>query len=125
MHRRSNAAKNSYLNIPAIITAAELTGAEAIHPGYGFLSENARFASILEQHDIAFIGPKPQHIKIMGDKIKARETIAKTGIPLVPGSDGSIINLNNLKKTASKIGYPIIVKAAAAGEWKRNESSLF
>ena len=84
----------------------------------GFLSENARFASILEEHNIAFIGPKPQHIEIMGDKIKARETIAKTGIPLVPGSDGSIINLNNLKKTALKIGYPIIIKAAAGGGGK-------
>ncbi len=114
----NNAAKESYLNIPAIITAAELTGAEAIHPGYGFLSENARFARILEEHDIAFIGPKPEHIDIMGDKIKARETISKTGIPLVPGSDGSIINFSNLKKTAFKIGYPIIVKAASGGGGK-------
>jgi len=99
----NNSANESYLNIPAIITAAELTGADAIHPGYGFLSENARFVDILEEHDIAFIGPKSQHIKIMGDKIKARETISKTGIPLVPGSEGSIVNLNNLKKTAHKI----------------------
>ncbi len=113
-----NSAKESYLNIPAIITAAELTGADAIHPGYGFLSENARFANILEEYDIAFIGPKPKHIEIMGDKIMARETIAKTGIPLVPGSDGNITNLNNLKKTARKIGYPIIVKAASGGGGK-------
>ena len=114
----NNSANESYLNIPAIITAAELTGADAIHPGYGFLSENARFADILEEHDIAFIGPKSQHIKIMGDKIKARETISKTGIPLVPGSEGSIVNLNNLKKTAHKIGYPIIIKAASGGGGK-------
>ena len=114
----NNSANESYLNIPAIITAAELTGADAIHPGYGFLSENARFADILEEHDIAFIGPKSQHIKIMGDKIKARETISKTGIPLVPGSEGSIVNLNNLKKSAHKIGYPIIIKAASGGGGK-------
>ena len=114
----NNSAKESYLNIPAIITATELTGADAIHPGYGFLSENYRFANILEEHDIAFIGPKPKHIEVMGDKIKARETISKTGIPLVPGSDGSIINLNNLKKTALKIGYPIIIKAASGGGGK-------
>ncbi len=114
----NNSAKDSYLNIPAIITATELTGADAIHPGYGFLSENYRFANILEEHDIAFIGPKPKHIEVMGDKIKARETISKTGIPLVPGSDGNIINLNNLKKTALKIGYPIIIKAASGGGGK-------
>ncbi len=114
----NNSADESYLNIPAIITATELTGADAIHPGYGFLSENSRFANILEEHDIAFIGPKPKHIEIMGDKIKARETISKTGIPLVPGSDSSIINLSNLKKTALKIGYPIIIKAASGGGGK-------
>ncbi|MBF96751.1 MAG: Biotin carboxylase [Alphaproteobacteria bacterium MarineAlpha9_Bin4] len=124
-----NLSKDSYLNIPAIITAAELTAAEAIHPGYGFLSENARFVSILEDHDITFIGPKSEHIEIMGDKIKARETISKTGIPLVPGSKGDISNLNVLKKTALEIGYPIIIKAAAGGGGKgmkvvQDESSL-
>ncbi len=113
-----NHSKESYLNIPAIITAAELTGAEAIHPGYGFLSENARFVSILEDHDIAFIGPKSEHIEIMGDKIKARETIASTGIPLVPGSKGNISNLNILKKIAQEIGYPLIIKASSGGGGK-------
>ncbi len=113
-----NPSKESYLNIPAIITATELTGAEAIHPGYGFLSENARFASILEEHNIAFIGPKSEHIEIMGDKIKARETISKTGIPLVPGSKGKIANINTLKKIASNIGYPLIIKASSGGGGK-------
>ena len=81
-------AAKSYLNIPAIISAAEITGAEAIHPGYGFLSENAQFAEIVERHGITFIGPKPEHIRIMGDKITAKRTAADAGIPLVPGSDG-------------------------------------
>ncbi|MDC3024547.1 acetyl-CoA carboxylase biotin carboxylase subunit [Alphaproteobacteria bacterium] len=114
----NNSAKESYLNIPAIITAAELTGAEAIHPGYGFLSENSRFANILEEYDITFIGPRPQHIEIMGDKIKARETISQTGIPLVPGSSGTIINSSSLKRNALNIGYPIIIKAASGGGGK-------
>ena len=114
----NNSAKESYLNIPAIITAAELTGAEAIHPGYGFLSENSRFANILEEYDITFIGPKPKHIEIMGDKIKARETISQTGIPLVPGSNGTIINSSSLKRNALNIGYPIIIKAASGGGGK-------
>ncbi len=113
-----NHSNESYLNIPAIITAAELTGAEAIHPGYGFLSENARFVSILEDHNITFIGPKSEHIEIMGDKIKARETISKTSIPLVPGSKGNISNTNNLKKTAKEIGYPLIIKASSGGGGK-------
>ncbi len=113
-----NHSKESYLNIPAIITAAELTGAEAIHPGYGFLSENSRFVSILEEHNITFIGPKSEHIEIMGDKIKARETISSTGIPLVPGSEGNISNLNILKKEALKIGYPLIIKASSGGGGK-------
>ena len=113
-----NHSKESYLNIPAIITAAELTGAEAIHPGYGFLSENARFVSILEEHDITFIGPKSEHIEIMGDKIKARETISSTGIPLVPGSKGKISNLNTLKKIALEIGFPLIIKASSGGGGK-------
>ena len=113
-----NHSKESYLNIPAIITAAELTGAEAIHPGYGFLSENSRFVSILEEHNITFIGPKSEHIEIMGDKIKARETISSTGIPLVPGSQGNISNLNILKKEALKIGYPLIIKASSGGGGK-------
>ena len=113
-----NPSKDSYLNIPAIITAAELTGAEAIHPGYGFLSENSRFVAILEEHNITFIGPKSEHIEVMGDKIKARETIYSTGIPLVPGSKGSISNITDLKKIAKEIGFPLIIKASSGGGGK-------
>ena len=108
----------SYLNIPAILTAAELTGAEAIHPGYGFLSENYKFARVLEEHNITFIGPKSEHIKIMGDKVSARTVIRKTGIPLVPGSKGPIKNIKELKKISKEIGLPIIIKAAAGGGGK-------
>ena len=108
----------SYLNIPAILTAAELTGAEAIHPGYGFLSENYKFARVLEEHNITFIGPKSEHIKIMGDKVSARNVISKTGIPLVPGSKGPLKNIKDLKKISKEIGYPIIIKAAAGGGGK-------
>ena len=119
----------SYLNIPAILTAAELTGAEAIHPGYGFLSENFKFARVLEEHNITFIGPKSEHIKIMGDKVSARTVISKTGIPLVPGSKGPLKNVKDLKKISKEIGYPIIIKAAAGGGGKgmkvvENESDL-
>ena len=108
----------SYLNIPAILTAAELTGAEAIHPGYGFLSENFKFARVLEEHNITFIGPKSEHIKIMGDKVSARTIISKTGIPLVPGSKGPVKNIKDLKKVSKEIGLPIIIKAAAGGGGK-------
>ena len=119
----------SYLNIPAILTAAELTGAEAIHPGYGFLSENYKFARVLEEHNITFIGPKSEHIKIMGDKVSARTVISKTGIPLVPGSKGPVKNIKELKKVSKEIGLPIIIKAAAGGGGKgmkvvENESEL-
>ena len=109
---------DSYLNIPAIITAAELTGAEAIHPGYGFLSENYKFARILEEYNITFIGPKSEHIKTMGDKVSARKLISKTGIPLVPGSDGPIKNLKDLKLISKDIGFPLIIKASAGGGGK-------
>ena len=108
----------SYLNIAAILTAAELTGAEAIHPGYGFLSENFKFARVLEEHNITFIGPKSEHIKIMGDKVSARNIISKTGIPLVPGSKGPVRNIKDLKKVSAEIGFPIIIKAAAGGGGK-------
>ena len=108
----------SYLNIPAILTAAELTGAEAIHPGYGFLSENYKFARVLEEHNITFIGPKSEHIKIMGDKVSARTIISKTGIPLVPGSKGPVKNIKELKKISKEIGLPIIIKASAGGGGK-------
>lgn len=109
------APKDSYLNIPAIISAAEITGADAIHPGYGFLSENARFAEIVGAHNITFIGPEPEHIRVMGDKIAAKEAVGQAGIPLVPGSDGEVISLEHARSEADKIGYPVLVKAAAGG----------
>ena len=114
----SHQAKDSYLNIPAIISACEITGAEAVHPGYGFLSENAHFAEILEAHDITFIGPTSDHIKTMGDKIVAKETVAKLGIPVVPGSDGKINDIKHAKKIAAQIGYPILIKASSGGGGK-------
>ena len=106
---------DSYLNIPAIISAAEITGADAIHPGYGFLSENAKFADIIADHDITFIGPKAEHIRTMGDKIAAKETAKKLGIPVVPGSEGGVNSFAEAEKIAKDIGYPVIVKAAAGG----------
>ena len=105
----------SYLNIPAIITAAQLVGADAIHPGVGFLSENADFAEIVEAHNIVFIGPKSEHIRCMGDKIEAKLTAQKLGIPLVPGSKTDIINFQIALKEAKKIGYPVLIKAASGG----------
>jgi len=98
------APKDSYLNIPAIISAAEITGADAIHPGYGFLSENARFAEIVGAHNITFIGPKPEHIRVMGDKIAAKEAVGKAGIPLVPGSEGAVRSFDQAKAAAADIG---------------------
>jgi acetyl-CoA carboxylase, biotin carboxylase subunit len=109
------AARDSYLNIPSLIAACEITGADAVHPGYGFLSENARFAEILAGHKIAFIGPKAEHIRTMGDKIEAKRTARKLGIPCVPGSDGGITDDGEAKKVAASIGYPVLVKAAAGG----------
>jgi acetyl-CoA carboxylase biotin carboxylase subunit len=109
------ASSKSYLNIPAIITAAQLVGADAIHPGVGFLSENADFAEIVEAHNIVFIGPRPEHIRCMGDKIEAKITAKKLGIPLVPGSEGDIINLEHAIKEAKRIGYPVLIKAASGG----------
>ena len=103
------AAKDSYLNVAAIIAAAEITGADAIHPGYGFLSENARFAEIVEAHDITFIGPSPSHIRVMGDKIAAKDTMGKAGIPLVPGSDGGITDAEDAMKIAREIGCPVLI----------------
>jgi acetyl-CoA carboxylase, biotin carboxylase subunit len=108
-------AKDSYLNIPAIVAACEITGADAVHPGYGFLSENARFAEILEEHKIAFIGPTAEHVRVMGDKIKAKETAKSLGIPVVPGSDGPVSEIRAAKAIAAEIGYPIMVKASAGG----------
>ncbi len=109
------AARDSYLNIPAIVTACEVTGAQAVHPGYGFLSENARFAEIIEEHGIIFIGPKPDHIRLMGDKIEAKKAVKRLGIPVVPGSDGGVTSDEDAKRIAAAIGYPVLVKAAAGG----------
>ena len=108
-------ASESYLNIPRLLAACEITGADAIHPGYGFLSENARFAEILEEHGITFIGPTSEHIRIMGDKIEAKETAKKLGIPVVPGSDGAITNEPQAQRVARAIGFPVLIKAAAGG----------
>jgi acetyl-CoA carboxylase biotin carboxylase subunit len=108
-------ASKSYLNIPAIISAAEIAGADAIHPGYGFLSENAQFATIVEEHGIAFIGPKPEHIRTMGDKILAKSTVQELGIPVVPGSDGAVRTLDEAREIAQTIGYPVLIKASAGG----------
>jgi len=108
-------ASESYLNIPNIISAAEISQADAIHPGYGFLSENARFAEIVESHDIVWIGPKPEHIRTMGDKIEAKRTAAKLGLPLVPGSDGPVKDVGEARTIAAEAGYPVIIKAASGG----------
>ncbi|TFL16610.1 acetyl-CoA carboxylase biotin carboxylase subunit [Jannaschia formosa] len=105
----------SYLNIPAIISACEITGAEAVHPGYGFLSENAAFVQVLEDHGIAFIGPTAEHIRIMGDKITAKDTMRKLGVPCVPGSDGGVPDIQAARAVAEEAGYPVIVKATAGG----------
>ncbi len=108
-------AAQSYLNIPAIISACEITGAEAIHPGYGFLSENARFAEIVQEHGLTFIGPDPEHIRLMGDKIAAKQAVKEAGIPTVPGSDGGISTDAEAARVAKEIGYPVLIKAAAGG----------
>jgi acetyl-CoA carboxylase, biotin carboxylase subunit len=108
-------AAESYLNIPRLVAACEITGADAIHPGYGFLSENARFAEILEGHNIAFIGPTSEHIRIMGDKIEAKATAKRLGIPVVPGSDAAITSEAEARKLAQDMGFPVLVKAAAGG----------
>jgi acetyl-CoA carboxylase, biotin carboxylase subunit len=109
------AAKDSYLNVPSILSACEITGADAVHPGYGFLSENARFAEILADHGVQFIGPKPEHIRLMGDKIEAKRTAKKLGIPVVPGSEGGVGSDQEATRIADGIGYPVLIKAAAGG----------
>jgi acetyl-CoA carboxylase, biotin carboxylase subunit len=108
-------AAESYLNIPNIISAAEISGADAIHPGYGFLSENARFAEIVESHNLIWIGPKPEHIRTMGDKVQAKRTAGALGLPLVPGSEGGVSEFAEARRIAAEIGYPVIVKAASGG----------
>src|ERR1700757_3952112 len=108
-------ARESYLNIPALLAACEITGADALHPGYGFLAENARFAEILADHNIVFIGPKAEHIRLMGDKIEAKRTARRLGIPVVPGSDGGVGPEDDAMAIAKEIGFPVLVKAASGG----------
>jgi acetyl-CoA carboxylase biotin carboxylase subunit len=105
----------SYLNIPSIVAACEITGAQAVHPGYGFLSENARFAEILDAHGYVFIGPRPEHIRVMGDKIAAKRTVKAAGIPVVPGSDGAVTSEAEAISAAKAIGFPVLIKASAGG----------
>jgi acetyl-CoA carboxylase biotin carboxylase subunit len=109
------AARDSYLNVPAILSAAAITGADAIHPGYGFLSENADFVGMVEAHGLTFIGPSAAHIRMMGDKIAAKTAMASLGVPLVPGSDGEVADMDEAARVAARIGYPVLVKAAAGG----------
>ncbi|MEM7525422.1 MAG: acetyl-CoA carboxylase biotin carboxylase subunit [Pseudomonadota bacterium] len=109
------AAMQSYLNIPAIITACEITGADAVHPGYGFLSENAGFARIVEEHELTFIGPTAEHIRLMGDKVTAKDTMKRLGVPCVPGSDGGVATAEEAKTVAADMGYPVLIKAASGG----------
>jgi acetyl-CoA carboxylase, biotin carboxylase subunit len=111
-------AKDSYLNVPSILTAAAVTGADAIHPGYGFLSENAQFARMVEEHGFKFIGPLPEHIELMGDKIAAKQTVQEMGLPVVPGSDGAVEDVEAGLKFAKEIGYPVLIKAASGGGGK-------
>ena len=108
-------AKDSYLNVAAILSAAQISGADAIHPGYGFLSENADFAAMVEEHGFVFIGPTAEHITLMGDKIAAKDAVMKAGIPVVPGSDGGVETYEDAVKVADEIGYPVIIKATAGG----------
>ena len=112
------AARESYLNIPAIISAATITNADAIHPGYGFLSENAKFAEIVEEHGFTFIGPSPDHIRLMGDKVQAKSTVKAAGVPVVAGSDGPVRDADEALEIAERIGYPVLVKAAGGGGGK-------
>src|SRR5262252_4544919 len=109
------AARESYLNIPSLLAACEITGADAVHPGYGFLAENARFAEILTEHNVHFIGPKPEHIRLMGDKAEAKRTAKRLGIPVVPGSDGALASDQEAAALAQSIGFPVLVKAVAGG----------
>jgi len=125
----SHKPQNSYLNIPAIMSAVDLTNADAIHPGYGFLSENHHFAEIVSKHNIKFIGPSAEIIKKMGDKIEAKKIAKKFGLPVIEGSDGGVNSLAEAKKTSSNVGYPILIKASAGGGGKgmklvRKESEL-
>ena len=109
------AARDSYLKVEAILSAALITGAEAIHPGYGFLSENARFAEMVEAHGLSFIGPTAEHIRVMGDKIAAKDAMRRLGVPLVPGSLGALDSLEEAREVAREVMYPVLIKAAAGG----------
>jgi acetyl-CoA carboxylase biotin carboxylase subunit len=109
------ASRDSYLNIHQIVAACEITGADAVHPGYGFLAENAKFSDILAAHNITFIGPTGDHIRVMGDKIEAKRTAKRLGIPVVPGSEGAVTDEGEAKRIAAEIGYPVIIKASAGG----------
>ncbi|PWC33122.1 acetyl-CoA carboxylase biotin carboxylase subunit [Azospirillum sp. TSO35-2] len=111
-------ARESYLNIPAILSAASITNVDAIHPGIGFLSENAQFAEMVEEHGFTFIGPTPEHIRIMGDKVTAKKTVMEQGLPVVPGSDGPVTTLEDAERVAHETGYPVLIKAAAGGGGK-------
>jgi acetyl-CoA carboxylase biotin carboxylase subunit len=108
-------ARDSYMNVPAILSAATITGADAIHPGYGFLSESGSFAEMVEAHGLTFIGPSPAHIRMMGDKIAAKTAMGSLGVPLVPGSDGEVMDMDEARLVAERIGYPVLIKAAAGG----------
>jgi acetyl-CoA carboxylase biotin carboxylase subunit len=110
--------RESYLNVPAIVSAAMITGADAIHPGYGFLSESADFAQIVEEHDITFIGPTAEHIAMMGDKVTAKKKMIEVGIPVVPGTEGAVSDVGVAKETAREIGYPVLIKASSGGGGK-------
>ncbi len=112
------AARDSYLNIPAILTAAAITGVDAIHPGIGFMSENANFAEMVEEHGFAFIGPTPEHIRMMGDKVTAKKTVKALGLPTVPGSAGAVPTLEEAREVAKETGYPVLIKASAGGGGK-------
>jgi acetyl-CoA carboxylase biotin carboxylase subunit len=112
------ASRDSYLNMPAILSAAEITGADAIHPGVGFLSENARFAEVVAEHGITFIGPSPEHMRIMGDKVTAKQTVASLNLPVVRGSDGAVAGVDEALAVAKEIGYPVLIKASSGGGGK-------
>ena len=117
-------ASESYLSFPAIISACEITGAQAIHPGYGFLSENARFVQIVEDHGLTFVGPSAEHIRVMGDKITAKDTMRSLGVPCVPGSEGGVKTLDEAKLVGAEIGYPVIIKAIIKGFIKRPVNTI-
>jgi acetyl-CoA carboxylase biotin carboxylase subunit len=111
-------ARDSYLNMPAIVSAAIITGADAIHPGYGFLSENAKFAEIVEEHGLTFIGPSPEHIRMMGDKVQAKKAMRAVNVPCVPGTEDAVTDIEEAKKIAEEIGYPVLIKASGGGGGK-------